>query len=524
MTLLLCVCRAAFLAAVLLPCALEAQRLPQGRFAARGTVLALTEGRYALSGAGGRAMAAGDLRVLADTIELRDAEGPPPCREAGRYRWRLAGDSLAFTLLADPCQGRQGIAAQPWVRVRDALVLTGATVIDGTGAPARAGQTIVLRDGLIAAVYADGTQPLPGDAAVRDLAGAWVLPGLVDAHVHLATSPSTVDRRDRVERRLRNALYGGVVAVRDMAGDGRALASLARDAAVGDIAAPEIRWAAVTGGPDFFADPRVASSSRGVAAGAAPWARAITDQADLRQIVAEARGAGAGAIKLYAALGGPLAARITAEAHRQGLRVWSHAALFPARPSEVVAAGADVISHALYLPWEAAATLPAYGARAQVDSAVGPDHPALRRLFALMRERGVILDATLWVWRVDPAAGDTVTAARRLRQAAALTAAAHRAGVRIAAGTDGIGADSAGAMPNIHTELQLLVERAGLTPMEAIVAGTRHSAAAAGLQASHGTIAAGMAADLLVLRADPLADIRNTRQIAFVVRRGQVAQ
>jgi imidazolonepropionase-like amidohydrolase len=93
--------------------------------------------------------------------------------------------------------------------------------------------------------------------------------------------------------------------------------------------------------------------------------------------------------------------------------------------------------------------------------------------------------------------------------------------VRIAAGTDGMGGDR--GLPNLHEELALLVQ-AGLTPMEALIAGTRTAAEALGMGSSHGTIAVGKAADLLVLRADPTADIRNTRQIDFVLKRGKVVE
>ena len=504
---------------------LAAQEAPAGRFGARGAVLTLTaDGRYSFENQG-LTMVAGTLRVTGTGLELTDDGGTGICRDGtGRYTWRVIGDTLRFALIEDPCAGRRNaIPSAAWVRIRDALGLTHATVIDGTGSPPRPGQTLILRNGRIVAIYPDGAEPLPADAIERDVGGGFVLPGLIDAHVHLATSPSGVDRRDRVERRLRNALLGGVVAVRDMAGDGRALADLARAARAGDIAASEIRYAAVMAGPAFFDDPRVLSSSAGLTPGTAPWARAITARTDLRQVVAEARGTGATAIKMYAELDGRLASRIAAEAHRQGLRAWSHLVLAPARPSQVVSSGVDVVSHALFATWEVA-DLPTYGGRTQVDLSIPADHPAIHRLFALMRERNVIFDPTMFVYRADSAAADTSVAKRREARAAEFVRAAHAAGVRVAAGTDGLGGDADGAVPNLHTELALLVERAGFTPMEAIVAGTRTSAEAAGLDATHGTIAVGKAADLLVLRADPLANIRNTRQIGFVVRRGRIIE
>ena len=101
-----------------------------------------------------------------------------------------------------------------------------------------------------------------------------------------------------------------------MAGDVRALASLQRDARLGEIASPDIYYAALFAGPAFFADPRTHDASRGLVPGQAPWMRAITDTTDIHQAVAEARGSGATAIKLYAELSGALARRITAERPR----------------------------------------------------------------------------------------------------------------------------------------------------------------------------------------------------------------
>jgi imidazolonepropionase-like amidohydrolase len=500
-----------------------AQDLPTGRFAGpRGLVLTIaTDSTWSVGVASGVVQVSGKYRVTSGRLELTDNPGPRACAaDAGRYTWRYGADTLRFAVVDDPCTGRRAAFASTWTTLREALALTHATIIDGTGAPPRSAMTIVMRGGRIAALFPDGAQPLPPDATERSAAGKFVLPGLIDAHVHNATNPSGEDGRARVEQRLRNALLGGVVAVRDMGGDGRALADLQRAANAGDIVSPDIHYSAIIAGPSFFVDPRVLASSVGYAPGTAPFARAVTDTTDMRQVIAEARGSGATAVKMYAALDAPTAKRVAAEATRQGLHVWAHLALFPARPSEVVAAGVEVVSHSPFAIWEAAPRMPEYGQRSQIDMSVTPDNPTIRRLFAMMRERGTILDATLWVIHAPANAPDTSIVKRRERLAIEFTRAAHAAGIRIAAGTDDMGADSAGALPNIHYEMELLV-RAGLTPMEAIVAATQTNAIATGFERDHGTIAVGKAADLLVLDADPSADIRNTTRIAYVVRRGR---
>ena len=80
--------------------------------------------------------------------------------------------------------------------------------------------------------------------------------------------------------------------------------------------------------------------------------QAVTAETNLPMAVAEARGTGATALKLYADLSAELVKSITAEAHRQHLLVWAHAAVFPALPSDVVDAGVDVISHACLLGYQ----------------------------------------------------------------------------------------------------------------------------------------------------------------------------
>jgi imidazolonepropionase-like amidohydrolase len=502
-----------------------AQTMPLGRFEARGITMYLApDGASTWTNARGL-LVAGSFRIQGERIAFSDDSGSVACRAGpGEYVFDISGDTLRFQVISDPCDGRRGALTSLWLRSRAALALVHATLIDGTGSPPRPGMTVVMRGGVILAIHPDGAVRIPDDANVRDASGHWVIPGLIDGHVHVATSPSTQDSRERVERRLHNALRGGVVAVRDMAGDARALADLSRAAAAGDIDVPTIRYAAVFAGPAFFTDPRVRASSVGVPIGTAPWARAITDTTDLRQAVAEARGAGATAVKLYGELNGALAAKIAAEAKRQRVRVWAHFALFPARPSDVVRAGADVVSHAPLIAWEIGDSMPGADQRGRYDVSVTPDDPAIRRVITLMRERSVILEPTLFVFRTVGPAADTTIARRREQLAAAMTRAAYQAGVRISAGTDGIGTEDEGSLPNIHEELRLLVDQAGLTPMDALIAATRHAAEAAGLLQTHGTVAVGKAADLVVLRGDPTVDIRNTRLIAYVLKKGQVVK
>jgi imidazolonepropionase-like amidohydrolase len=395
------------------------------------------------------------------------------------------------------------------------VVLVGVTVFDGTGHPVRPNQSVVIQGERIAAIFPAGSHPLLAGATIYNLTGRYLIPGLIDTHVHVATDPSGEDSRVRTERRLRMALLGGVTAVRDMAGDVRALASLQRDALLGEIASPDIYYAALFAGPLFFADPRTHDASRGLIPGQVPWMRAITDTTDIHQAVAEARGTGATAIKLYAALSGALARRVTTEAHAQGLKVWAHAALRPAQPIDVVEAGVDAVSHANLVALAMDSARRATALHAPPNEPLDIEDAGLDTLLSTLVRRHTIFEPTLLIFADRPPA---------LRLAGAIAGRAHRRGVTIIAGTDTLGmADSDSLiLPNLHRELELLVTLAGLSPAEALESATREAAAVLGAQGIRGTIEVGKLADLVVLRADPILEIRNTRSIQLVMKRGRV--
>lgn len=462
----------------------------------------------------------GVYELRRDTVLLRDRGGSRACAPdvVGTYTWARTGAALSLTPVADQCQGRRGALTREWSAPAAASVqaLVGVTLIDGTGASGRARTTLLVQNGRIRDVFPDGSKPLPPEATRIDLTGRWVIPGLIDAHVHLATNPSGEDNRAMVLRRLQSSLRGGVTTVRDMGGDSRVLAGLARDANLGEIESPSLVYSAVFAGPDFFRDPRIIASSKGVTPGTAPWGRAVRDDLDVPRAIAEAKGAGVRALKLYADLPANRLRPLVVEAHRQGLLVWSHAALFPARPSEIVDAGIDVVSHATLLAWEPVAQMPPYTARARADyDNVSPTSPAIDRLLRTMASRGTILEPTLFV--VSPQGQPSKAG----EWAGRVTARARALGVRIAAGTDGLIADADNARPNLHEELALLVRYAGLTPLEAISAATATAASALGVQDDRGVLAPGKAADLVVLSRDPTADIRNTRAIEWVMKAGK---
>jgi imidazolonepropionase-like amidohydrolase len=201
-------------------------------------------------------------------------------------------------------------------------------------------------------------------------------------------------------------------------------------------------------------------------------------------------------------------------AHAAGLKVWAHATLFPAKPSDLVEVGVDVLSHAPLLAWEAVDSLPGYRARyAAPFERTSPEAPRVTALLRRMAERGTLFEPTMFVFSREG------TNRSMSQWATAVTRRAIAAGVTIVAGTDGLIGDGDTAIPNLHRELELLVG-AGLTPAQALQAATFNAAKAIGIEQHTGSIRPGLSADFVVLTDNPLADIRNTRKIERVIKRG----
>lgn len=390
------------------------------------------------------------------------------------------------------------------------VAYVGASVLNESGDAFIADATLLVRGTKIVAVGpAAAVRMPPGTRRVR-LDGRYVIPGLINTHVHLATRAQPREARAY----LRRELYSGITMVRDMAGDVRLIAELKREAAEDEIPSPDIYYAALMAGESFFSDPRTHDASHGLEPGTAPWMRAVTAATDLRTAVAEAKGTGATGIKLYADLPAPLVQAITAEAHRQGLLVWAHAALFPAKPSEVVAAGVDVVSHADFLAFETLAHFPqTYAEAKKTDLRAWKMTSAVDELLTEMQRRGTILDATIDVgYRYPLALWPAVLAPQ-------LAHAAYMRGIPICAGTDD---DADWNEPDsvLLVEIERLVRDVGMTPADALRAATVVGARAIGQQDSAGVLSTGRLANFVVLKADPLKDVHNLRSVTLVVKRG----
>lgn len=402
------------------------------------------------------------------------------------------------------------------------LLLKNARIIDGNGGAPVENQSVLVADGRISEIAGAESLKAPNSATEIDLSGKTLLPGFIDCHVHimgnpdprLAPRPSNVPIRDdayikgrsllQAVNSLRKTLDAGFTTVRDLCAPNEIFAL--RDAvAAGEIAGPRMQ-ASGKGITHTGGHGTEYGGMAIVADGADEVFKAIRYQAV----------AGADVIKIIGgtrpALSPPFRGRPgytteelipgVEEAHSAGLKVAAHAHSHTGGIKNCIRAGVDSIEHGYPLDEEAAALMAELGTFLCPTLSVVP-------AAALAIEEG------LWTY---PGSEEQI---RRMETYARNTIRlAKEAGVKIALATDA-------AMPmvfhgdNAH-EFELMVEY-GLTPMEAIVAGTRNAAENIGLLDDIGTIEAGKSADLVAVKGDPLQDIgvlRDQANIALVMKEG----
>lgn len=402
-------------------------------------------------------------------------------------------------------------------------VLAGGTLIDGTGADPVRDAAVVIEGDRVAAAGPRRAVSWPPAAEVIDVTGRTLLPGLIDAHDHMGSEGYALASRWglaepastshlRTARVLADTLGMGYTAVRDAGGlDAGFKAAIAEGLIAGPRLVLGLRIISTTGG----IGDRVSPSGHACCVPSDPLLPpSVANGADqVREVVRTMVRAGADVIKCATTGGassrpghGPLdaslaqeeMAALVAEAHALGRRVMCHALGGPGLRTAVLA-GVDTIEHGCYLDEQ-------------------PD------LLRIMAERRIFLVPTLavYVYHRDSASPHVRERARDLQpHHRATIRAAMAAGVPIAAGTDAGGHNH----PPNAMELACLVEEAGLTPMQALRAGTSWAARCLGLERDLGSVEPGRLADLVVVDGDPLADIRllGTRErIEMVLKGGEI--
>lgn len=447
---------------------------------------------------------------------------------------------------------------QAQVAPSGSVVISGATLIDGTGAAPLADATVVIVDGVIVEVGPRGSIAVPEGASVIDARGKFLLPGFVDTHVHVTLGPVELDVSsgtpamsvavdpDVPLRTMRSLLAHGVTSVRDPGGSPDQLVPLRDAVASGALIGPRMRVA-------------------GMVIDRTPFEGLVNTVATVDEVRAAVRKdahAGVDMVKLYVTLTPDLLAAAIEEAHAQGIEAVAH--LMMTSWTDAANLGLDHILHVVpgspellpearradYMAMMQRGTQFMYGWFELADF----DGPEVTEMIEALVKNDVSVDPTLVVfegmvrgddpfytesealtlaapslvanwrawfnfntgWTPDDFSAARAAWPRFLELAKRL----HDAGVTITAGTD---ANNPWIVPghSFHRELELLVE-AGISPLEVLKIATHNGAKVMGLLDETGTVEAGKWADMVLLRADPVTDISNSREIEWVMQSGRI--
>jgi len=435
--------------------------------------------------------------------------------------------ALLVTAVFTACGGASAPDAEP-----ADLAIVGAQLIDGRGGDPVADSVILIDDGRVRAAGPSDAVEVPDATEVVDAAGKTVIPGFVDLHAHYGGPV------EATEQALRSQLYYGVTTTRSIGSDSPEKVALMLEANAGRPDLPR----AFTAGLGF-------SYPGGFNSG---FTNTPTTEEEARAMVREQAALGVHFTKMWInevaepglKIPPEIRAAIVDESHKNGLIPVAHINE-EADGVQLLEVGLNEFMHTTVRTFGPGGGVPMEDpvpSQAFLDLCLEKDcgfaptlsivqnnwhfaeHPELLEDPEL---RAVMNPRVLERWS-DEEARDAVLAAdgfegRKLsfRHMQDFVKTVHDHGIEVALGTDS-------GTPNVpmgwgtHHELELYVE-AGLTPMETLVAAT---ATGAGRmppvgEADFGTLTAGMSADLIVLNADPLADIRNTLQIDRVMLRGE---
>ena len=395
------------------------------------------------------------------------------------------------------------------------ITIAGATLIDGTGAPPVEDAVVIVRGDRIERAGSRQDVPVPEGGEVVDAAGKFLIPGLVDVHNHY---------RDGLEEWSWGLqLHSGVLTVRSLGSDHGRTPAMIAEARAGNVAAPRIFTAGVG-----FTHPE----------GFPPGKLGPATEEEAREMVRELAAQEVDLIKMWVdtfldtrpKIEPEIRAAIADEAARHGIAVSAHI-FFEDDARQLVDAGVRSFVH---------------GVR---DGEVDDDFVAMARengltfapalgqakTFWWVAEHPELLDDEEFRAGIQPLAFERLldpenraamlasenTAKRRVAfdYMAKFIRRMNEAGVVVTLGSDS-GAGNIAYGWGTHHELEALVDDAGLTPLQALASGGAAAAAELTDNPDFGTVAEGMAADLILLSADPLADIRNTRRIDRVMQAG----
>lgn len=433
--------------------------------------------------------------------------------------------------------------------------IVGGTLIDGSGRPPIEKATILLNENRIDAIFRDSEYILPEGIEAIDATGRYIIPGLIDCHVHVGVLAdnsflSVDDPAALTDLFMRSLMSHGITTVRDT-GNFDPISIF-----------PEMKKSR-PGWPRFFGAGTILE---GPSEGPAPWRwmATISDEASARRETRKVIEQGLDFVKLYVWVRLPEMRAAISEAHAAGVRVAAHVG-HRVTAREAINAGIDALEHIRIgrelltndglnslgkLPGRSLDVLVDFRAWRYID----PNGPLARDWVERAAERGTFITPTLtlsrsilrgnsndivqpegreeipeeirnqwdqYAYSQDYSEEDWKSAPQEFENQLEFIEMAKKAGVKITAGTD---LANPFIMPgrSLHDELAMLVENCGFSPVDALRASSALGAELLGQADDLGVLEKRKIADLLILDNNPLENIRNTRSIRTVIKDGHV--
>jgi len=391
------------------------------------------------------------------------------------------------------------------------VILEGASLIDGTGSPPRNDSVVVLKDERILTVTDKGSYTTyPKDSEIVNLTGRFLIPGLFDMHAHVAGVLDLSYNQTISENTLEALLDNGITTIRNPGGPTKESVAL-RDA----VAAGQIK------GPQIFTAGRLINGL--------PFPTRFVEtiantEAEVREEVKRQADAGVDYVKLYVGLYPNLVKTAIDEAHNQGIKVIGH--LYLTSWTDAANLGIDALTHGVpvspFLLSEDKREIFIENGRGPFDhflwlNLVDLNSTKINEMINALVKNKIPVDPTLSIY--EAMLKDDPQNQHLWSKVLQLTKILYDHGVTIMSGTD---IPNFGLIPGIslHHELELLV-KAGINPLNVIKIATRNGADALGILDDVGTIEAGKQADMIILNANPIINIRNIGAIEGVIEDGQ---
>jgi imidazolonepropionase-like amidohydrolase len=455
------------------------------------------------------------------------------------YWLAILGDAVKKIVLAGLVLAALAAAGQN--AVAPPLAITNVNIVDATGAPIKRGMTVIVQGGRIESIGKNGKVKIPAGARTLDSNGKFLIPGLWDMHVHVIFGDWIPGGRDVS---LPLFVANGITGIRDMGGDLDTLLRWRAQTAAGTLLGPRM----IVAGP-MLDGPKSRFPSSLSLATAGEGAKAVDDL----------RAKGVDFIKVQSFITRDAYFAVAAETKKRGITLAGHVP-DSIRATEASDAGQKSIEHLTGI-FEGASTAEDRFIQGAVKTPkiyldTYNDARASALIKELARNHTWLVPTLVWErgqWLIDdidyshdedlpyaPASWkqkswpsftksilsdldtDDVAIRRKfVKKEFEVIGAMHKAGIPMMAGTDTAAAVAVLPGFSLHTELECFVE-AGLTPMEALQTATLNPARFLGLEGQMGTVEAGKIANLVLLDANPLDDIRNTRKISGVILNGRL--